>query len=98
VRNLAKNCCIKNCKNPAYSKNLCKSHYSKEWVKKNPEKDHAIRRRYYERNRLEILKRVAKYQEKNYEKIQKRHREYYLENRSRILKLKKERDRNSKKN
>jgi len=94
---LAKNCSIKNCKKPVHAKRLCNNHYSQEWAKKNPLKIQMVKKRYYERNRVEILKRVTDYQENNYKKIQKKSREYYLENRSRILKLKKERYYNSKK-
>ena len=98
MRDLVKHCHIKNCKKLVHAKNLCKSHYSQEWVKKNPTKHQMIKRRYYERNRLEILKRVSKYQDKNHKKIQKQSREYYLKNRTRILKLRKERYWDSKKN
>jgi len=94
---LSKNCSIKNCKKPVDSKKLCRNHYTQQWVKKNPEKYQLIKRRYYERNRTDVLKKVEKYQEKNYRKIQKQKREYYLKNRSRILKLKRERYHESKK-
>jgi len=97
MRNLAKHCIIKNCKKPAYAKKLCRNHYSKEWVKKNPAKYQLIKKRYYERNRSDVLKKVEEYQEKNYRKIQKRKREYYLKNRSRILELKRDRYHESKK-
>jgi hypothetical protein len=93
---LVKHCSIKNCKQLVHAKSLCENHYSQDWAKKNPTKIKVNKKRYYEINRLEILKRVEEYQEKNFKKIQKQHREYYLENRSRILKLRKERYWNSK--
>jgi len=88
---LTKICSVKDCEKPVNAKGYCKTHYQKEWIKKNPEKDKINRRRYYKKNKPKILVRVKKYKKKNYDKVLKRKREHYSENRERLVNEKRKR-------
>lgn len=48
---------------------LCHNCYNRQWVKKNPERVHIIRKKIYEKNREKIKKEVKQWQSKNLEKV-----------------------------
>ena len=82
---MTKVCLVKDCIKSVNAKGLCKTHYLKKWKEENPEKAKRIERRYYKKNKSEILKRDKIYKDKNRDKILKRKKEHYAENRERLV-------------